>query len=131
MLRRLALLCAALVGVDAKGWGVWKDPKHYVGHHSYAGMRFVSESPPHVLTMVGLDDPSPDFESWWTIKGYCEDGPNGPMTEITFDFSSRGGPEKFTGKFTDNGDGTSSLVWPDGSAWEWALDPLKPDPEHM
>ena len=47
MLRAWSRL-ALVVHVASHGAGVWKDPHHYAGDDSLAGLRFVSEGPPHV-----------------------------------------------------------------------------------
>ena len=52
MLRCLGLVALSLASVAAHGAGVWRDPNHALGDGSLAGLRFIAESPPHVLTHV-------------------------------------------------------------------------------
>jgi len=59
--------------------------------------------------MIGTDDGS----SWWMLKGSCS-GPR--MTQISFDFSSKGGPPDLTGTWS-MADFVESITWPDGNAW--------------
>ena len=75
-----------LNNVAAHGSGAWLDPAHANPSNPLAGMRYIAEAPPHVLTMVGSDDGS----NWWSLKGYC-DTPDewAPMTAIHFDFSAK------------------------------------------
>ena len=111
------LLLALCVAIDAHGAGVWKDPNHYESDESLAGLRFVAEFPAHTLTMIGTDDGS----RFWMIKGSCS-GPS--MTDIHFDFSSKGGPADLTGKWSKDEEG-ESITWPDGNAWVEMLTPTK------
>ena len=112
------LLVGAMVGVSAHGSGAWMDPAHKSDDSPLAGMRYVSETE-HVLKMVGTDDGS----TWWSVDGYCtgED-----MTNIHFDFSSKGGPANMVGKWAriqetyPSGlvaDEWVTLTWPDGNVW--------------
>ena len=55
---KLLLLASLVAQACAHGAGVWKDPHHYVSDSSLAGLRFISESPPHVLSLIGTDDGS-------------------------------------------------------------------------
>ena len=52
----LGLIALSLASVAAHGAGVWTDPNHAQGDGSLAGLRFVAESPPHVLTLVSTDN---------------------------------------------------------------------------
>ena len=52
----LGLIALSLASVAAHGAGVWTDPNHALGDGSLAGLRFVAESPPHVLTLVSTDN---------------------------------------------------------------------------
>ena len=52
MMLRFGLLALSLASVAAHGAGVWRDPNHALGDGSLAGLRFIAESPPHVLTRV-------------------------------------------------------------------------------
>ena len=90
--------------------GAYLDPKHYLGPHSFAGMRFIAENPSHVLKMVGTDDGS----KWWTLLGKCG---GKPMSHITFDFTSKGGPADVTGEALVNESGVAQIRWPDGNTW--------------
>jgi hypothetical protein len=103
MVRALASLALLVAHADAHGSGVWRDPNHYVNDESLAGLRFVAEFPAHVLTMIGTDDGS----SWWMLKGSCS-GPR--MTQISFDFSSKGGPPDLTGTWS-MADFVESITW--------------------
>ena len=86
---------------------MWKDPNHYVSDNSLAGLRFISEGPPHTLKAVGTDDGT----TWWAISGKC----SGPaMTVITLDFSPKGGPKDVTASYTIAG----GLTFPDGNKWK-------------
>jgi len=105
---RLLALVAFVAGVDAHGPGVWRDPGHYVSDSSLAGLRFIAEIN-HNLMMIGTEDGA----NWWYLKGFCS-GPG--MTQITFDFSPKGGPSKLTGTWSTDGE-TQTIVWPDGNAW--------------
>ena len=114
MLLRFSLL-SLVAGAVAHGSGAWKDLNHYKGSDSFAGMRYVSEGPPHKLTMVGSDD----GESWWSLTGFCD---GGDMTNIHFDFSSKGGPKDLTGKWAKDDKGKVTITWPDGGVWELAAE---------
>ena len=64
--------------------GAFTDPKHSkAAGASYAGYRFISASPPHVLSTVGSDD----GETWWFVSGSCADP---RMSVITLDFTPKG-----------------------------------------
>jgi len=104
------IIATLLVGVEAHGAGVWRDPNHYVDGNSLAGLRFVAEFPAHVLTMIGTEDGA----GWWMIKGTCS-GPG--MTEINFDFSSKGGPADRKGAWAEDEEYGESITWPDGNKW--------------
>jgi len=106
---RLLLVLAVLTGAHAHGAGVWKDPNHYVGDHSLAGLRFVSESPPHTLRLVGTDDGT----TWFALRGTCS---GRGMTVIKFDFSRKGGPKELAGTWASVG-ATQNITWPDGNKW--------------
>jgi len=105
------LLSLAFIALaDAHGSGVWRDPGHYVSDQSLAGLRIVSEYPPHVLTMIGTEDGA----KWWMIKGSCS---GEFMTDIHFDFSSKGGPSDLQGKWALI-DGVETITWSDGNKWD-------------
>ena len=96
MLRHALAAFLLAVGTTAgNGAGAWLDPKHQSDESPLAGMRFVAESPPHHLTLVGTDD----GKTWYTLKGTCS-GPS--MTKIMFDFSPKGGPKDLTGTYSAN-----------------------------
>ena len=64
--------------------GAFTDPKHSkAAGASYAGWRFIAESPPHTLSVVGSDD----GETWWFVSGSCADP---RMSVITLDFTPKG-----------------------------------------
>ena len=112
---RLLLLASLAASAAAHGSGVWKDPNHYISDSSLAGLRFVSEFPPHVLNLVGTDD----GKTWWALSGTC----SGPaMTEINIDFSPKGGPGAVTGTWAKSG-GVESITFPDGNTWVLAEKP--------
>jgi len=123
--RPLRWWCAALLfaRVEAKGGGIWIDPAHYVGDHSYAGMRYITEDPPHTLYLVGTDD----GDTWFALKGYCT-GPD--MTHIHFDFSSKGGPKDLTGEWSSYEDRRAVITWPDGNVWMMRGHRGDPDASH-
>ena len=105
---------AVAAGRRAHGAGVWKDPNHYVGEESLAGLRFIAEQPAHVLQVVGTDD----GVTWWHITGTCS-GPG--MTNINLDFSPKGGPSGVTGKWTYDPQwviAREKIHFPDGNVWE-------------
>ena len=108
--RTMRQLIALVVGLASEvrghGSGAWKDPNHYKGDNSLAGLRFISESPAHKLQVVGTDDGT----TWWSIKGECS-GPE--MSVITLDFSPKGGPANAQGAWQPG-----QIVWPDGNVWE-------------
>ena len=87
MLWCLGLIALSLASVAAHGAGVWTDPKHALGDGSLAGLRFVAESPPHVLTLVSTDN----GVDWYTLHGSCS---GVGMTTITIDFAPKGGPSE-------------------------------------
>mmetsp|Transcript_50958 Transcript_50958/g.84464 ORF Transcript_50958/g.84464 Transcript_50958/m.84464 type:complete len:121 (+) Transcript_50958:79-441(+) len=97
--------------------GAYVDPKHYMGTESFAGLRFISEGPPHALTLIGTDDGN----HWFTLMGTCS-GPG--MATITFDFSSKGGPAKLVGTAQLSESGLAQIVWPDGNAWTKVNSPV-------
>lgn len=114
-----SLLLFVLLGeVDAHGSGAWRDPKHAIEGVYNAGMRYISETT-HSLTMVGSDD----GESWFSLKGFCTHGPDGPnavdgaMTRIHFDFSPKGGPASLVGIWAKYRNGTVTITWPDNNVW--------------
>ena len=88
----------ATVGAVAAHGGAFRDDHHYEGPSSFAGLRWIAEVE-HDLTMVGTDD----GEEWWTVSGTCS---GDDMTDITFDFTSKGGP-LLSGKWTTTDDGVS------------------------
>ena len=106
MLRACLVLAACLSRAEAHGAGVWKDPHHYVSDSSLAGLRFISESPPHVLNVIGTDD----GKTWWALKGTCS---GKGMTVISIDFSPKGGPSDATGTWAAG----ETITWPDGNVW--------------
>ena len=112
-MRTLAVL-AVLPCASGFGAGVWKDPNHYKDDNSLAGLRFVSESPPHHLSLVGTDDGT----KWFALKGTCS---GEMMSDISFDFSPKGGPKDVTGKHTgepaDRPLDNQKITFPDGNAW--------------
>lgn len=110
MLRTLTLLSAVGIAHAVPHHGAYMDPAHYKGEDSYAGMRYIAEGPPHVLTMIGSDDGA----TWYTLKGTCSEA---GMGTLTFDFSPKGGPKELVGKSTERDDGVWTVVWPDGNAW--------------
>jgi len=106
-----AIAAVAMPGASAHGSGAWLDTHHTKEGKDHAGVRYISESPPHVLTMVGSDDGA----TWWTLKGWCDgDG----MTNIHFDFSPKGGPKDIAGKWIHHEDGTLVICWSDGNCWK-------------
>lgn len=50
---KAALLLCCVASTNAHGSGAWKDPNHWKEDGSFAGMRYISEGPPHELTIVG------------------------------------------------------------------------------
>jgi len=98
------------------GAGAWKDPNHYVGDFSLAGLRFAAESPAHSLKVVGTDDGT----TWWAVEGTCS-GPG--MTLISLDLSSKGGPAGITGTWAETSAGGQTISWPDGNVWTLLLSP--------
>ena len=120
MLRTLlVLLCCSRAANADPHHGAYKDPGHYVGPESYAGMRYIAEGSPHVLTMIGTDDGS----MWWTLQGKCS---GVGMATLTFDFSSKGGPGELVGKVVQTDSGDWTIVWPDGNAWVLMPTPAVP-----
>ena len=92
--------------------GAFTDPKHSkAAGASYAGYRFISESPPHVLSTVGSDD----GETWWFVSGSCADP---RMSVITLDFTPKGNT-LLVGEWVAGGNTAKPGVirWPDGNAW--------------
>ena len=114
---RWCLGLALVACVDGHGAGAWKDPHHYRSDSSLAGLRFISEYPPHTLNVVGTDDGT----TWWALKGTCS-GPG--MTVIKLDFSSKGGPADATGTWATQGK-TPTITWPDGNVWVLQATPTK------
>ena len=90
--------------------GAYSDPKHYVSSDSWAGLRFIAEGPPHVLTLTGTDD----GQRWFTLKGTCS---GSGMSVITFDFSPKGGPSNAVGTASVLSNGEAVITWPDGNVW--------------
>ena len=126
MLRCLGLVALSLASVAAHGAGVWRDPNHALGDGSLAGLRFIAESPPHVLTLVATDD----GVNWYTLHGSCS---GVGMTTITIDFSPKGGPsEPLSGTWGSTEAGGATITWPDGNVWPMASAPtaawLRPTP---
>lgn len=129
MLKLAVTLAGLVAGTSAHGAGAWKDPNHYVDDNSLAGLRFISEGPPHQLTIVGTDD----GKTWWALSGSCANGEDGSiMTEITIDFSPKGGPANAKGTWAGAGqkgdyslktdhlfahDEPESITFPDGNKW--------------
>lgn len=104
------LVLLALPGTLSHGAGVWTDPAHAdSAGRSLAGTRIVAESPPHHLTLVGTDD----GVEWYALTGRCS---GSGMTQITFDFSSKGGPAALTGTWARQA-GKTTIAWPDGNTW--------------
>ena len=92
--------------------GAFTDPKHSkAAGASYAGYRFIAESPPHVLNTVGSDD----GETWWFVSGSCADP---RMSVITLDFTPKGNTV-LVGEWVAGGNTAKPGVirWPDGNAW--------------
>ena len=117
MLRCLGLIALSLASVAAHGAGVWTDPKHALGDGSLAGLRFVAESPPHVLTLVSTDN----GVDWYTLHGSCS---GVGMTTITIDFAPKGGPsEPLSGTWGSTEAGGATITWPDGNVWPMASAP--------
>ena len=108
------VLLSLAAKASAHGAGVWKDPNHYVGEESLAGLRFIAEQPAHVLQVVGTDD----GVTWWHITGTCS---GEGMTNINLDFSPKGGPSGVTGKWTYDPQwviAREKIHFPDGNVWE-------------
>ena len=117
MLRCLGLIALSLASVAAHGAGVWRDPNHALGDGSLAGLRFIAESPPHVLTLVATDD----GVDWYTLHGSCS---GVGMTTITIDFAPKGGPsEPLSGTWGSTEAGGATITWPDGNVWPMASAP--------
>ena len=116
MHRTLAIVIAAAAAARAvPHHGAYTDPNHYTGPGSWAGTRFIQEGPPHVLHMLGCDD----GQTWWMVKGTCSTPAQGPpMSLITFDFSSKGGPKDLTATAKYGADGIPVLAWADGNTWK-------------
>ena len=113
----LGLIALSLASVAAHGAGVWTDPKHALGDGSLAGLRFVAESPPHVLTLVSTDN----GVDWYTLHGSCS---GVGMTTITIDFAPKGGPsEPLSGTWGSTEAGGATITWPDGNVWSMAVAP--------
>ena len=102
------LLVTCVAAVSAHGSGAWRDPNHVSLISPLAGMRYISEGPPHHLKMVGTDD----GKNWWSLSGTCSSSPAGPMTLIHFDFSPKGGPQDLTGVWQKFHDGRVTITWP-------------------
>ena len=66
MLRQLLL---ALPAVAAGIGGIFKDATHYKSDDSLAGLRFIAESPPGTLTVIGTDDGT----NFWKQVGTVSD----------------------------------------------------------
>ena len=108
------VLLSLAAKASAHGAGVWKDPNHYVGEESLAGLRFIAEQPAHILQVVGTDD----GVTWWHITGTCS---GEGMTNINLDFSPKGGPSGVTGKWTYDPQwviAREKIHFPDGNVWE-------------
>ena len=110
MFRATLVTLACAVNVHAHGSGAWKDPHHMNTGVPFAGMRYVSESPPHILTLVGSNDGS----KWFTLKGFCT---GDDMTSIHFDFSPLGGPSELVAKWVKHSDNSVTLNFADGNSW--------------
>jgi len=110
---RTSILFALVVDALAHGSGAWKDLKHYDEsvEGGFKGMRYVSEGPPHTLTLVGSDDGL----TWFSVKGWCS---GDKMTDIHFDFSPKGGPADASAKWVKRPDNSVVLEWGDGNTWE-------------
>ena len=104
-----SLFC--LGSVAAHGSGAWKDPHHTIEGKPFSGMRYIAEGPPHVLKVVGSDD----GESWWSIDGSCS---GAGMFTMQFDFSSKGGPPDAEATWAKAADGSVTMTFGDGNAWE-------------
>ena len=99
--------------------GAFLDPEHAsdIASSSLSGMRFFSEDPPHVMTVVGTDDGT----TWFTLTGVCT-GPD--MQQLTLDFTAKGGPAKLEGTWVAGGPASAGgsivpgqIMWPDGNRW--------------
>ena len=55
---KTTLLLSFLASARAHGSGAWKDPNHWKEDGNFAGMRYISEGPPHSLTIVGSGESS-------------------------------------------------------------------------
>jgi len=117
--------------------GRWFDTRH-VSPGSFSGTRFIAEDPPHVLTVVGVNE---DTKAWFVLRGSCS-GPG--MTRITLDYSTyRGGggaPDPVVGvhetqaslhNYVHVGAGAGQKVgfgghitWPNGFYWEQVKMPV-------
>lgn len=107
---RAILLLGGLIPYAAgNGAGVWADSKLFTG--GLAGLRFVSEGPPHVLQLVGTDD----GKTWYARQGTCS-GPK--MSVITF-----GSGQLAHGAFTRLADDSQSVQWPGGTVWNSVAQP--------
>lgn len=114
--------CRPNIGLQSEappclGAGVWKDLMHYQGDHLLAGLRFVSESYPKMLRVVGTDD----GKTWWAVSGTCDE----PGGVIQLEFSSKGGASDAQGVWVGVTDAPLTeerdnpvIEWPDGSMWE-------------
>lgn len=90
--------------------GVFLDPRHWTSASLFAGLRAISESPPHVLKIVGSDDGL----SFWSVRGACS---GSEMRNITVDFSAKGGPVDLQGIWQTPADAPGQIVWADGNTW--------------
>ena len=116
---RTALTLFMAARAAAHGSGAWLDAAHVKPGLPQAGMRYISEGPPHELTMVGSDDGL----IWWSLSGFCSSPEGGsPMTLIHFDFSPKGGPADLVGKWTKSPERGTTIEWPDGNAWKLTAD---------
>ena len=110
-----ALLLLLTPCVTGHGSGVWTDPKHYRAD-SLAGLRVISESPSHVLNVLGTDDGT----TWWSAKGACS---GQSMTQISLDLSPKGGPIDVKGTWAPTDDGGQRIIFADGNAWSLLMRP--------
>jgi hypothetical protein len=111
----MAALTLISLSLSVEHHGAYVDPKHYKGPQSFAGMRYVAEPSPHVLSVTGTDD----GKKWWTVPGVCS---GLGMAQITLNFSLKGGPASVAGNLVSD-NGVTQIVWTDGNAWTQIKDP--------